>query len=54
MKLWKISASLFSSQIDPSNLPEKSLMAVSRVTFLSGMPVPESAQGATDHSHKFM
>jgi len=48
VKLWKISASLFSSQIDPSNLPEKSLMAVSRVTFLSGMPVPESAQGATD------
>lgn len=48
VKLWKISATLFSSQVDPSNLPEKSLMAVSRVTFLSGMPVPESAKGATD------
>ncbi|KAH9322682.1 hypothetical protein KI387_017321, partial [Taxus chinensis] len=42
-KLWKISESVFSSKIEPSNLPDKSVMAVSRVTFLSGMPVPESA-----------
>eukprot|EP01018_Ginkgo_biloba_P010131 Gb_39385 [translate_table: standard] len=48
VKLWKISASMFASKIDTSTLPEKSVMAVSRVTFLSGLPVPPSASGAAD------
>ncbi|GLJ44075.1 hypothetical protein SUGI_0919240 [Cryptomeria japonica] len=48
VKLWKIPESIFSSKIDSSSLPDKSVMAVSRVTFLSGMQVPKSASGATD------
>eukprot|EP01018_Ginkgo_biloba_P001897 Gb_20381 [translate_table: standard] len=48
VKLWKISTSVFASQIDTSTLPGKSVMAVSRVTFLSGLPVPPSASGADD------
>jgi len=53
VKLWKISASLFSSKIDTSTLPETSMMAVSRITFLSGMPVPESSQGAANAIKRF-
>lgn len=53
VKLWKISASLFSSKIDTCTLPHKSMVAVSRITFLSGMPVPESSRGAADAIKRF-
>lgn len=54
VKLWKICASLFSSKIiDTCTLPDKCMMAVSRVTFLSGMPVPQSSRGAADAIKRF-
>eukprot|EP00252_Welwitschia_mirabilis_P018245 TRINITY_DN40544_c0_g1_i1.p1 TRINITY_DN40544_c0_g1~~TRINITY_DN40544_c0_g1_i1.p1 ORF type:complete len:179 (+),score=19.21 TRINITY_DN40544_c0_g1_i1:99-635(+) len=48
VKLWKVPVSLFVSKINTSELPQNSTVAISRVTFLSGLPVPNSAKSATD------
>ncbi|KAH9329767.1 hypothetical protein KI387_001875, partial [Taxus chinensis] len=48
VKFWKISASDVSSHIDSSTLPKISVLAVSRVTFLVGLPVSSSPSRTTE------
>ncbi|XP_057843579.1 1,4-dihydroxy-2-naphthoyl-CoA thioesterase 2 [Cryptomeria japonica] len=48
VKFWKIPASDVSSRTDSSTLPKNSVLAVSRVTFLVGLPVSKGASRAPE------
>lgn len=48
VQFWNIPASDVSRRIDPSALPKNSILAVSRVTFLVGLPISSSKSRATE------
>uniref|UniRef100_A0A0D6R193 Thioesterase domain-containing protein n=1 Tax=Araucaria cunninghamii TaxID=56994 RepID=A0A0D6R193_ARACU len=48
VKFWKIPVSDVSTRIDSSNLPHNSLLAISRVTFLVGLPMSSGASRGTE------